>query len=67
MTTQTNPNVRRISLGALKDNYAALRSCLPEGTKLMAVLKADAYGHGLLPAAKALADAGADMFAAKAA
>ena len=63
MTTQTNPNVRRISLGALKDNYTALRSCLPEGTKLIAVLKADAYGHGLLPAAKALADAGADMFA----
>ena len=63
MTTQTNPNVRRISLGALKDNYTALRSCLPEGTKLIAVLKADAYGHGLLPAARALADAGADMFA----
>ncbi len=49
-----------IDLSALVHNYRALRTrCAPE-VRFMGVVKADAYGHGLIPAARALAGAGAD-------
>lgn len=48
-----------IDLGRIVDNYRFLRS---KATRLMPVIKADAYGHGLAPVARALADAGADTF-----
>jgi alanine racemase len=49
-----------IDLGALEHNYRQLRRlCEPE-VKMLAVVKADAYGHGLLPAARTLARAGVD-------
>jgi alanine racemase len=35
-----------VSLSAIVDNINNVRKKLPEGTALMAVLKADAYGHG---------------------
>lgn len=35
-----------IDAGALAHNVRALQGALPEGCRLMAVLKADAYGHG---------------------
>ena len=35
-----------IDLDALKSNVAAIRSALPAGTGIIAVVKADAYGHG---------------------
>jgi alanine racemase len=49
-----------VDLGALRHNYRQLRGLCAPGVKLMAVVKADAYGHGLLPAARALAGEGAD-------
>ena len=49
-----------VDLGALHHNYLTLRRRLDPGTKMLAVVKADAYGHGLLPAARTLAAAGAD-------
>ncbi len=49
----------RISPAALAHNLQIARSLAP-GRKLLAVIKANAYGHGLLQAAEALA--GADMF-----
>ncbi len=61
MITFTYPNVRRVDLAALRRNLTALRRHLPEGTGILAVLKADAYGHGLLPSAHAVEEAGADM------
>jgi alanine racemase len=42
-------------------NVRLLRSFAP-GARLLAAVKADAYGHGLLPVARALADAGVDAF-----
>jgi alanine racemase len=49
-----------IDLGALRHNYLELRKlCAPEA-KFLAVVKADAYGHGLVPGARTLAAAGAD-------
>lgn len=47
-----------VDLGALRDNVGDLRGRLA-GAELMAVVKADAYGHGLLPAARAAVDGGA--------
>ncbi|MGJ9655032.1 alanine racemase [Actinotignum sp. GS-2025b] len=38
-----------ISLGALEQNLTRVRAHLT-GQKIMAVIKGDAYGHGLLPA-----------------
>ncbi len=50
----TSYTVAHIDLKALEHNYTSLCSRLPSGSKGMAILKNDAYGHGLLPAAKAL-------------
>lgn len=43
-----------VDLGLLQDNCRELHSLIPPGCLLMNVLKADAYGHGALPAARAL-------------
>ena len=45
---------------ALRRNYRVLRSLVPRTTKLLAVVKANAYGHGLIPMAKELETIGAD-------
>lgn len=47
-----------IHLGALRHNFARLRE-LGAGARIMAVVKADAYGHGLERVARTLADADA--------
>lgn len=49
-----------IHSGALRANLAAVRRFAPR-SRILAVVKANAYGHGLVPAALALADA--DAFA----
>jgi len=49
-----------IELQAIADNYRLLRS---KGTRLIPVIKADAYGHGLVAVARALESCGADFFA----
>ncbi len=49
-----------VDLAALRHNYRQLRERLSPGVKLLAVVKADAYGHGLVPAARTLAAAGAE-------
>ena len=48
-----------VDLSAIKHNVALLKE--KSGTNLLAVVKADAYGHGLVPVAKAALDAGASM------
>jgi alanine racemase len=53
--------VATIHLGALRHNLARLKA-IAAPAKVMAVVKADAYGHGLERVARALA-ANADMFA----
>ena len=47
-----------IDLGALKSNVALLRE-KAGAARLLAVVKADAYGHGLIPCAKAALEGGA--------
>jgi len=47
---------------ALRHNLALLRSRLARETRLLAVVKADGYGHGAVLVATQLAAAGADWF-----
>jgi len=57
----TRPIQARIDLAALRHNYAVARR-YAGSARVWAVLKANAYGHGLLRAARALAES-ADGFA----
>lgn len=52
-----------IDLDAIGHNFQALARLTREKTKLMAVVKADAYGHGALEVSKACCSAGADYLA----
>src|SRR5215510_14991934 len=45
-----------IDLGALQRNMARVVARLGEKTQVLAVVKADAYGHGAVPVARALLD-----------
>ena len=62
------PTVARVDLGALKSNYRHIVERLareqPANTPgAIAVVKANAYGHGAAEIARALEDAGADLLA----
>ncbi len=48
-----------IDLGAITANVAALREHVP-GSQVMAVVKADGYGHGMIPAARTALAGGAN-------
>lgn len=50
-----------ISLPALKQNFSLLKQKVSD-SQILAMVKADAYGHGMLRCAKTLADVGADCF-----
>ncbi len=50
-----------VSRGALTRNLELFRSLLTPGTALMAVVKANAYGHGLEPVARVCDEAGVEM------
>ena len=52
-----------IDLSAIRHNVATTRRYLDSRTRLMAVVKADAYGHGAVQASKAMLGAGADRLA----
>lgn len=46
------PTRVEVNLDALEHNVEAFRKALPEGTGLMAVVKANAYGHGAVQVAR---------------
>jgi alanine racemase len=52
-----------VDLGAVRHNVAALRARLRRGCDLIAVVKADAYGHGAVEVARATLAAGAAALA----
>lgn len=53
------PNRTLIDPSAITENAQALAGLLEEQTALMAVVKADGYGHGMLDAARAALEGGA--------
>jgi len=61
------PTVAQVDLGALKSNYRSivehLKSESPRAPGVIAVVKANAYGHGAGQVARALEEAGADRLA----
>jgi alanine racemase len=56
------PTVAYIDAAALRDNFTRLRQQLSPGVSVLAVVKADGYGHGATLVARVLAEAGADAF-----
>ncbi|HTX12501.1 MAG TPA: alanine racemase [Solirubrobacteraceae bacterium] len=53
----------RVNLAAIERNVARLRSGLVPSAGLCAVVKANGYGHGAVPVARAALDAGARLLA----
>jgi alanine racemase len=51
-----------IDLDAISSNILNIKKLTGNSTKLMAIIKADAYGHGALPIAKTLDSLGVDAF-----
>ncbi|HWT74643.1 MAG TPA: alanine racemase [Mobilitalea sp.] len=47
-----------VDLNAIRHNLLEVRKKLSDNTKLMVIIKADAYGHGAIPLARALSDSG---------
>ncbi len=56
------PTWAEIDLDALAANFQAVRRRIEHHVKIMAVVKADAYGHGAVRCAQRLATEGADWF-----
>ncbi|MGI6003859.1 MAG: alanine racemase [Christensenellales bacterium] len=54
------PTKVTVHLEIIVHNIRQMKSRLPKGTKLMAVIKADGYGHGMLQVARAAIAADAD-------
>ena len=52
-----------INLNACSENYKYFRSKLADTTKLLVLVKANAYGHGAVEFASLMEDAGADYLA----
>lgn len=60
--TRLRPTVATVDLAAIRHNVRTLRAAAG-GAELCAVVKADAYGHGAVPAARACLEAGAGHLA----
>ncbi|REJ78375.1 MAG: alanine racemase [Acidobacteria bacterium] len=62
-TSDSNrPTRAEIDLGVLVSNFNNIKEFIGDDTRLMAVVKADAYGHGAVDCAWALERAGIDWF-----
>ncbi len=57
------PTVSEIDLAAVRNNFSIIRRKAGNGCKIMAVVKADAYGHGATRIAKLLETENVDFFA----
>lgn len=55
------PTTAEIDLDALEFNYRQVRRKTPDTTKILAVVKADGYGHGAVTIAKELQNLGVDL------
>jgi alanine racemase len=53
------PTVAEVSLGALRENCRQARALVGDRTRVLAVVKADGYGHGAVAAARAFLEGGA--------
>ncbi|MFO7604950.1 MAG: alanine racemase [Desulfurivibrionaceae bacterium] len=58
----TSHNRVEIDLGALRGNYRQIQAKVGGRVNVMAIVKSDAYGHGLVAVARALAGEGCGIF-----
>ena len=63
MENDTKRTWAEIRTDNIVHNMKAIRAALPEGTKFLGVVKADAYGHGAVAVSRALEENGADYLA----
>ncbi len=49
-----SPNRLSVNLGSLVHNLQQIKNCTENGTKIMGIVKSDAYGHGLVPVSETL-------------
>lgn len=54
------PNEVKIDLGALRHNLSEIKRLAGPQSKVLAVVKSDAYGHGMIPVARTLESEGVD-------
>jgi len=55
------PTYAEVNIQAIRRNFRALRGLLNPGTAMAGIVKADAYGHGAVPVARALVEEGVRM------
>ena len=55
--------VAEVNLDAIKHNYKQIRGRVPHEVEIMAIVKADAYGHGAVEVSKLLQEQGVNRFA----
>lgn len=58
----SRPTFAEIDLSALHHNFNVIRSSIPRGTEILAVVKADAYGHGFMDISRELEILGVNAF-----
>jgi alanine racemase len=51
---ESRPTVAEIDLSALRHNFSRIKEIIPAGCGILAVVKADAYGHGFMDIAQEL-------------
>ncbi len=56
------PTFAEIDLSALNYNFQMIRSSIPRRTEILAVVKADAYGHGFMDISRELEKLGVNAF-----
>jgi alanine racemase len=56
------PTWIEIDLAALEHNFRQVKNIIAKDVKVLCVVKADAYGHGMVEVSKRLAKCGADYF-----
>ncbi|BCS55101.1 alanine racemase [Geobacter sp. SVR] len=58
----SRPTFAEIDLSALHHNFRTIRSSIPPRTEILAVVKADAYGHGFMDICRELENLDVDAF-----
>lgn len=62
--TGYRPTWAQVNLDNLSHNFFQIKKLLAPSTKIMVTVKADAYGHGLIPVSKRLLSSGVDFLGA---
>lgn len=60
--SDSRPTIAEIDLGALRFNYMAIRAAVKPDCGILAVVKADAYGHGFMDVSQELEKLGVTAF-----